>query len=136
MTDYERKAKDFLFDCRAEMVIVYDGKELNTNWEDTIPRNKYRFTITTPFGSMEGMFWDSLDNTRKGIKPTEYDILSCLEKYDVGTIDDFVSEFGYEVHKWSDVKRITNMYNAVVREYKDLCRIFTSEQMERLREIQ
>lgn len=136
MTDYERKAKDFLFDCRAEMIIVYDGKALNPDWEDTVPRNKYRFTITTPFGSMEGTFWDSLDNTRKGIKPTEYDILACLEKYDVGTIDDFVSEFGYEVHKWSDVKRIENTYNAVVREYNDLCRIFTPEQMERLREIQ
>lgn len=85
---------------------------------------------------MEEDFWDSAYNTGRNIKPTEYDILACLEKYDVGTIDDFVSEFGYEVHKWSDVRRIENTYNAVVKEYQDLCRIFTPEQMEKLSEIE
>ena len=55
---------------------------------------------------------------------------------DVGTIDDFVSEFGYEVHKWDDVRRIERTYKAVVRQYNALCKIFTPEQMEKLREIQ
>lgn len=31
MTDNERIAKDFLFDCRAEMVIVFQGNEINPN---------------------------------------------------------------------------------------------------------
>lgn len=136
MTDYEREAKDFLFDCKTKMIIKFQERQINPEWGDALPRNKYHFTITTPFGSMEGDFWDSLDNTQKGIKPTEYDILACLEKYDVGTIDDFVSEFGYEVHSWSDVKQIENTYRAVKKEYQDLCRIFTPEQMERLRKIQ
>ena len=68
-------------------------------------------------------------------RPSAYDILACLEKYDVGTIDDFVREFGYEVRKWSDVRRIEDIYHAVVKQYHDLCRIFTPEQMEMLREI-
>ena len=136
MTDYEREAKDFLFGCKAKMIIKFQERQINPEWGDALPRNKYHFTITTPFGSMEGDFWDSLDNTQKGIKPTEYDSLACLEKYDVGTSDDFVSEFGYEVHSWSDVKQIENTYRAVKKEYQDLCRIFTPEQMERLRKIQ
>ena len=68
--------------------------------------------------------------------PTEYDILACLTKYDPGTMNDFFSEMGYEVHNADDIFCFLNTYNAVVKEYRDLCRIFTEEQMEMLREIQ
>lgn len=131
MTEYQEQAKKFLVDCNAKMEIKLIGPEQDNNcW-----RNKYCYIIVTPLGSIVGVFWDSVYNTERNIELVEYDILACLEKYDVGTIDDFVSEFGYEVHKWSDVKRIENIYNAAVKEYQDLCRIFTPEQMEALREI-
>lgn len=135
MTAYQKQAKIFLESCNAEMEIKLVGTEINPDWGDAMKRNKYLFVIKTPLGYMVDFFWDSSYNTERNIKPTEYDILACLEKYDVGTIDDFVSEFGYEVHKWSDVKRIENIYNATVKEYQNLCRIFTPEQMEALREI-
>lgn len=135
MTEYQKQAKDFLESCNAKMKIKLIGPEQNPNWDDNCWRNKYCYIIVTPLGSMVGVFWDSVYNTERNIELVEYDILACLEKYDVGTIDDFVSEFGYEVHKWSDVKRIENIYNATVKEYQDLCRIFTPEQMEALREI-
>ena len=80
-------------------------------------------------------FWDSAYNTERGIEPTEYDIVACLVKYDVGTIDNFVDEYGYEVKEWADVKRIKNTYNAVKRQYKSLCRCFTPEQIEAMQEI-
>ena len=67
--------------------------------------------------------------------PTEYAILACLTKYEVGTMNDFFHEFGYEIHNADDVFTFLNTYNAVVKEYRDLCRIFTEEQMEMLREI-
>lgn len=136
MTEYQKQAKDFLESCNANMEITFVGTEINPNWDDARKRNKYIFAIKTPLGSMTDYFWDSEYNTNRDIKPTEYDILACLEKYDVGTIDDFVSEFGYEVHEWADVKRIENTYNAVIKEYQDLCRIFTPEQIEMLREVQ
>lgn len=69
-------------------------------------------------------------------KPTEYDILSCLEKYDVGSMDDFISDFGYEVKCVADMTNIITTYNNVVKEYNDVCRCFTAEQIEKLREIQ
>lgn len=62
--------------------------------------------------------------------------LHVCKKYDVGSIDDFMSDFGYEVNEWADVKRIQNIYNAVVKEYNDVCRCFTEEQIEAMQEIQ
>lgn len=64
--------------------------------------------------------------------PSEYDVLACLEKYDVGTFEDFCSEFGYD----EDSRTAEQIYIAVIKEYKDLTRIFTEEQMEELSEIQ
>lgn len=68
-------------------------------------------------------------------KPNAYTILSCLEKYDVGSLDDFIHEFGYDPKNTKDWANVTHIYNAVVQEYRDLCRIFTPEQIEMLREI-
>lgn len=136
MNEYVKQAQDFLKSCNATMQITYTGIDTNKDWEGKELRNTYSVTITTPKGSMKIKFWDSIYNTEHAIKPTEYDILACLEKYDVGTIDDFVYEFGLEVHEWADVKRIENTYNAVVKEYQDLCRCFTPEQIEAMQEIQ
>lgn len=137
MSEYVEQAKKFLSECGATMEINYIGKELHPNWGERRPRNKYLFVITTSLGMMADYFYDSIYNTERNIRNvSEYDILACLEKYDVGTIDDFVSEFGYEVHKWDDVRRIEKTYKAVVAQYRKLCEIFTSEQMEKLREIQ
>lgn len=136
MNEYVAQAKEFLANCNATMKITKIGYEQNKNWNDGCWHNTYRATIKTPFGTMWVKFWDSIYNTEQGIEPTEYDILACLEKYDVGTIDDFVHEFGYEVNEWADVKRIQNIYNAVKRQYKSLCRCFTEEQIEAMQEIQ
>ena len=78
----------------------------------------------------------SLQEEKAKTVPTPYDILSCLTKYDPGTMNDFFHEFGYEIHNADDMFTFMNTYNAVVKEYRDLCRIFTEEQMEMLREIQ
>ena len=163
MTEYQQQALDFLSACNATIEITLIGAETNRNWGDNLKRNKYNVTLKTPKGSMNFDFWDSAHNTeiynmspdeycmkqrRMHIKhlmpyeqtklrkelsalkanavPTEYSILACLQKYEIGTMNDFFHEFGYEIH---------NADNAVVKEYQDLCRIFTAEQMEKLREI-
>lgn len=64
--------------------------------------------------------------------PNEYDVLVCLQKYDVGTFEDFCLDFGYD----EDSRTAERIYIAVIKEYKDLTRIFTEEQMEELRKIQ
>ena len=146
MREYVKQAKDFLESCNATMDIMYLGTEVNKDWDEKRERDTYMVNIRTPKGNMQVKFWDSINNTIKNsdlrrinrslIKPTAYDILSCLQKYDVGDIEDFICEFGYEIKKRGDLTRIQNIYNAVVKEYQDICRCFTPEQIEAMQEIQ
>ena len=136
MSEYVKQAKDFLESCNATMKITYTGIDENKDWDDKKLRNTYSVIITTPKGNMKIKFWDSIYNTEHAIKPTEYDILACLEKYDVGKFEDFVDEFGYDVSESDDLRCAKRIYKAVIHEYQNLCRCFTEEQLESLREIQ
>ena len=91
----------------------------------------YRFPSYYSYSSKQAR----LKDLKATAVPTPYCILSCLTKYDPGTMHEFFDEFGYEVHSVDDMFSFMNTYNAVVKEYHDLCRIFTPEQMEMLREI-
>ena len=136
-TEYTKQALDFLNKNNIKMTIrfvdvAYEPIGLSGY------RNHYKFTIKTDKGSYTSDFYDSSINTDKNIKPSEYDILACLEKYDVGDFDDFCSEFGYE--QFDDYgkrnKRVVKTYRDCKKQYEALCRILTDEQMEELREIQ
>lgn len=67
----------------------------------------------------------------KGKEPELYDILTCLTKYDVGTFENFCSEFGYD----EDSRSAEKTYNAVVKEYESMCRLFSDEELEVLQLI-
>lgn len=64
-------------------------------------------------------------------KPTAYDVLACLTKYDCGSFDSFCYEYGYSNDSISALKT----YLACGKEYEELRRIFNAEQIEELREI-
>ena len=145
MTDYKKQARDFLEDCGATMKMMYLGRNVNENWDEKQERDNYLVNITTPLGNMQVKFWDSVKNTIDNInrersrlprkKPTAYDILACLTTYDVGDIEDFILEYGFEIKKRGDFTRIQNIYNAVKKEYEDVCLCFTEKQIEKLQEI-
>ena len=145
MTNYNKQARDFLEDCGATMKMMYLGRNVNENWDENQERDNYLVNITTPLGNMQVKFWDSIQDTIDNInrersclqrkKPTAYDILSCLTTYDVGDIEDFISEYGFEIKKRGDFTRIQNIYNAVKKEYEDVHRCFTEAQIEKLQEI-
>jgi len=65
-------------------------------------------------------------------EPTPYDVLAAVQKYDVGTFEDFAGEFGYD----TDSRKAENTYHAVLDEYKNLQRLFNDEEIEELGEIQ
>lgn len=146
MTKYEKIAKDFLKNCEAKMDFLYLGCNKNDIWEEDFSRDNYLINIITPKGNMQINFWDSKNNTDKNyqrklagysrIHPTEYDVLSVITKYDVGDIEDFIFEFGWEFEKKGDFKRIQIMYEGCKKEYEDICRCFTEEQIKELQEIQ
>ena len=72
-----------------------------------------------------------LQKLKDNAKPDEYDVVSCLQMYDVGTFSDFCNEFGFD----EDSRKAERMYIATINEYKSLERIFTEEQLEILRNI-
>ena len=63
--------------------------------------------------------------------PNEYDVLACLEKYRYDSFSDFCAEFGYS----TDSISASETFLACGEEYAGLRRIFTEEQMEKMREI-
>lgn len=65
------------------------------------------------------------------VVPTAYDILACMTKYDLGTFSDFCSDFGYD----EDSRKAETVYQAVRKEYQDLARIFSSDELEEMSEI-
>ena len=68
----------------------------------------------------------------KGKIPTDYDILTCLTKYNPGTLQDFCSEFGYD----TDSKSAEKTYLAVKEEWKNVQTIWTDKEIELLIEIE
>jgi len=63
--------------------------------------------------------------------PNEYSLLATLQKYEVGTLENFCDEFGYDV----DSKKAEKIYEAVCDEYAKVCMIFNDEELTELQEI-
>lgn len=74
---------------------------------------------------------DSVDK-RPGTKPSAYDILSCLTKYDPETFEDFCSNFGYD----TDSRKAEGIYNSVVKEYKELKKLYSADELALMAKIQ
>lgn len=55
-----------------------------------------------------------------------------LQKYDIGTFDDFCDELGYS----NDSINAQKTYFACQKEYSELTRLFSQKEMEDLQEIQ
>lgn len=64
-------------------------------------------------------------------EPTNYDILSCLRNYEVGTFENFCSEFDYS----EDYITAEKIYKAVCKEYNNVCKIWSNEEIKELQEI-
>jgi hypothetical protein len=106
-------------------------------YQDSIPNRTY----TLNGGCRTGNY--SINNIQKyqsggqkltliqGEKPTVYDILACLQKYDVGTLENFCGDFGYDI----DSKKAEKIYKAVVKEFDNICKIWTDYEIEILKEI-
>lgn len=72
-----------------------------------------------------------LKKKKAAATPTAYDVLACMTKYDPGTFENFCSDFGYD----EDSRTAEKIYFAVQKEYAQLAKIFTPEQLEEMQEI-
>lgn len=111
---YRKQTSDFLKRVNANVKITSIGYE-RPLWDSsyyctyriTISRNGKRYT------------YKYYDNARR--IPDEYDVLSCLEKYDVGSYKDFCDNFGYDNEFNKDTMKI---YKAVLKEVEGVKRVF------------
>ena len=65
-------------------------------------------------------------------EPTLYDVLACLQKYEVGTFENFCDDFGYD----NDSRTAKKTFKAVVKEYDKMCSLFNNDELEVLQYIQ
>lgn len=86
------------------------------------------------YTSSTEIFRQELKDARKRV-PSAYDILSCLEKNDPGTFDDFCESYGYDDLPLKEYPRVMGVYRHCVEQYRAITRMFTAEQMDKLREI-
>jgi cytochrome c oxidase assembly protein Cox11 len=130
-TNYQQQATDFLKVTNTTFKATF---KINGIYfaDDKATRDIYSITLKNTAHKFTFKFGQSYNNSNYGkTPPTAYDVLSCLTKYDVGTFDDFCSDFGYD----TDSRKAYKVYKAVLREWKNIKILFNSSQIELLQNI-
>ena len=114
------------------------GREYKKHF-DTDEVKRYVFKIQLKKGGREYTFDFGQSISEGDNEPTLYDVLSCLQKYDSDTFEDFCDKLGYDNESRSaekTYKAFVKEYKAVLKEYKAMERLFTSDELELLKEVQ
>ena len=135
-SDYEQQAMDFLKDTNTVMKIERIDHRTDGGCMNRGSHFDYEITLKRNNKSWKFQFCDSVDAYRKDELPTAYDILACLQKYEVEEdILDFCAEFGYETETREERENAKRIHNACLKEYKNVMRLF-EDVIDELAEIQ
>lgn len=126
-SEYLIQAENFAKEIGLKMYYIGEPVYKKHFEDDTSERFVFKIKLVRNNKSMTINFGQSIMNGNK--KPDIYDVLACLQKYDVGSYNDFIKEFGYER---SDVS--FKIYKKVVNEFKNVERLF-GDVLDELREI-
>ena len=94
--------------------------------------SRYVFKITLKKGGKQFTFNFGQSIAEGSNEPTLYSVLTCLQKYDVGTFENFCDDFGYDY----DSRTAEKTYKAVIKEFEGMQRLFDSAELELLQIIQ
>lgn len=126
MFDYEKQAEDFLEATGTEFSVVgYCGCATMPWHKDGMNMDKWEVRFRRNGKQWRFNFYMGLGNNKR--KPTAYDVLASIEKYDVGSFEDFCNEFGYDMFDDETGRRNADnykLYKAVCREYKHVESMF------------
>jgi len=139
MQDYQAQAADFLHrhNIRFHARYVDFARFFE---DDEQERSIYTLTLTRMTnlngelvrdGRFSTRFGASIHMTHNDVKPTAYDLLSCLTKSDPGTFEDFCSEYGYE----TDSRRAERTYRKVKKEWLKVSQFFSAAELAELADI-
>jgi hypothetical protein len=155
-TQYVTQVEKFMDAVNAKMEVKLLGSMLYFD-DDKEPRDVYQITLTRKGKSYSFRFGQSVLHSRDYVEksaqqrnsrgepwgailrykrdavkvPTAYDVLAAVQKYEVGTFEDFCSEFGYD----TDSRKAEKTYFEIQKEYAEIEKLF-SDVMEELQEIQ
>lgn len=132
--EYDKMAEDFLEKHNATITFELIGERVQP-WADfdggiVNVVNAYWFTIERDGMKYSGTFYTSYNDTRDGIEPTAYDVLACVQKYEVGTYHEFCEEYGYDIY----YRESEEIYRRLLAEEIGIRRLF-GDCMDELREI-
>ncbi len=132
MKNYQAQATNILNKMAVKFSTSFIGYGLFFD-DDKQSRDTFRVTFKRASSRFSIKFGQSInDSTGNGSKaPTQYDVLACIQKYDVGSFEDFCGEFGYD----EDSRKALKTYKAVCKEYEKVSKFFTSDEIEILQHI-
>ena len=153
-----QQALDFLKNTNSEILIQYDGFKVREGWGIDKPRDNYKVILKNKKGKYEFTFTNSIahssiiaiqnkcttsanykkweDRSNPDFKvPNAYDILACLDCMELHSIDEYIQDFGVEIKSAQDFRNAEKTFNLIQQEEISLLRMYTSEEIEQLREI-
>lgn len=128
MSQYTKQANEFA--AKHGITLTVLGCEYKKYWHHD-KELRYVFTLRLKRNRKQHTFTFAKSIAAGAEEPTIYVVLACLIKYDVGSFDDFCSEFGYD----TDSITAKHEYKAVCKEYAAVKRLF-GDILEDLQEIQ
>ena len=133
MNEYDKQATDFLKSTGTRISCLGGSNKtgfFGKNDKDT--RRVVRLKMYNARGEYSFNFGMSVADTRAfKDKPTSYNVLASITKYDPGTFEDFCLDYGYD----DDSRKAERIYKNVVKEWQEVRKLFNDEELELLREI-
>ncbi len=133
MNEYDQQAEDFLKSTGAKLTIKYKDTGLYFS-DDKSVRDIYTFILRKDGKSYSATFGQSIADSGKA--PSAYDILACLRSDEPETIDELISEYGYEINSAADYRKLDKIAKQLKRQNAGLRRLFSDDELDRLNEIQ
>lgn len=123
---YTQQANDFAKKFGVKFTVFHNETEYRPYFsDDKESRYVFKCRLSRDRHSYAFSFGQSI---AEGCTPPDlYSVLACLQKYNIGTFEDFCSELGYESYNNEYTgynKKSMKIYKACLREYKAVCRLF------------
>jgi hypothetical protein len=135
MNEYEKQANDLCINHHVFITFKNEGTGtrdiagkpreygiykviISRRWPDMTPQK----VVARAF-KLHG----SVADYEKGTLPTAYDILTSVKKYEVGTLQDFVDNYGYEIDMSNvedSIDKLLSDYSALREEYNKVLELF------------
>ncbi len=102
------------------------GMEFKDHWKEGIGRYVFKICLKRDGKQYTFNFGQSIAAGSQ--EPAMYDVLTCLQKYDVEDFDYFCDSFGFD----NDSRKAYKTYKAVVKEFEAMQRLFNADELDLL----